>query len=435
MHNEVWIGPSPLGGALRILPSKSASHRALICAALAPGHSEVSPLQGSEDIEATLRCLLSLGLLREAKQTMLPGGDGFFTCAVFGGGVGKRGEVRGLHCGESGSTLRFLIPLALDGRGPVVFRGAGRLMERPLLPYQKLFEARGLRWQQERHSLIVEGKLTPGDYALPGNVSSQFLTGLLFALPRLCGDSTLRLTSPLESRGYVDMTLEALSLAGVYASMINPREIIVPGNQTYRPGGFAVPGDWSHAAFFLVGGLLGRGVALGGLSPREAQGDRAVVDILRRMGGQIEWKDGVLHAAPGPLAGTEIDVRDVPDLVPALCIAACAARGETRITGAGRLRLKESDRLHAMTEELTKLGARVTEQAEGLVIQGGIPLGHGVVEGHQDHRIAMALAIAAPLCAGGVTLMGAQAVAKSAPRFFAELQQLGGEVHERQLGR
>lgn len=423
------IEPAALSGNLAIMPSKSASHRALLCAALAEGQSTLAPLQLSRDVTATLQGVTALGLAHDVAQACLPEMPGSVRCALTGGGQYQGEAMRQVDCGESGSTLRFLLPLALDGRGLVRFRGAPRLMERPLTPYQHLFTARGMIFHQDALGILAEGTLPPGDYALPGDISSQFITGLLYALPRLPGDSTLRLTTPLESRGYVEMTLEALRQAGVLLTFTDARTIEIPGRQRFAPATYSIPGDWSHAAFFLVGGLLGEKVSLSGLDEGSAQGDRTILGILRQMGGNLAFQDGVLIAEHSVLHGISIDVRDVPDLVPALCVAACAAQGRTRIHGAARLRLKESDRLQAMTAELRKLGAIVREEPDALEIDGGKPLHSAIVDSHNDHRIAMALSIASVLCEGGPTLTGAEAVQKSAPHFFEEFETLGGSAH------
>ncbi len=415
--------PEKLGGEVRMMPSKSASHRALICAALAAGHSEVAPLMPSMDIRATIAAISGMGLAK-IEQISCADETGTMACRVTGGLRG--GGERVAPCGESGSTLRFLMPLALDGRGPVRFTGEGRLLERPLDPYRVPFAAQGIRWDETPDGITLAGTLTPGDYALPGDVSSQFVTGLLYALPALNGDSTIRLTPPVESRGYIDLTIEALAAAGVIAHWREDSTLTIPGNQTYRAGRFFVEGDWSHAAFFLVAGVLGGGVRLTGLKPDSRQGDRAIVDILRDMGGDIIWEGGTLVARPSALTGAEIDCAQVPDLVPALVAAAVSARGRTVLTGAARLRMKESDRLAALEQEFGALGANITSTADGLLVHGGHPLTGGRADSHNDHRIAMAIAIAAANGVEPTILIGDEAVRKSAPDFWREYESIGG---------
>ncbi len=417
------IRPAALGGELRVMPSKSAAHRALLCAALADGCSEVAPLVPSEDIRATIAALGGLGMA-DIAQTPLPDAPGRMACRVTGGRHGT--GARTVPCGESGSTLRFLMPLALDGHGPVRFVGAERLLKRPLGPYRELFLAQGIHWEETPEDITLEGALKPGVYALPGDVSSQFITGLLYALPRLAGDSSIRLTSPLESRGYVALTLEALREAGVTAQWRDETTLEIPGKQTYRAGCFPVEGDWSHAAFFLVAGLTGRGIRLTGLDKTSRQGDRAIIDILREMGGDIVWEGDTLVARPSALAGARIDCAQVPDLVPALTAAASAAQGSTELIGAARLRMKESDRLAALEQEFRALNANITSTADALMIWGGQTLTGGPTDSHNDHRIAMAIAVAAAICARETLLTGEDAVRKSAPDFWREYESIGG---------
>ncbi len=421
------IQPSPLSGALRILPSKSASHRALLCAALAAGESRIAPLQPSQDIEATLACVTGMGLAVADGLRPLPGAPGFYECALRGGLPPAPDAERIAPCGESGSTLRFLMPLALDGGKPVRFEGKGRLLQRPLAIYRELFAAQGARWIDETDAITVQGSLRGGDFTLPGDVSSQFVSGLLFALPRLAQDSTIRLTGAVESRAYIDLTLAALARCGVRAEWLDERTLRVPGGQRAQAGSFTVEGDWSHAAFYLVAGALGGEARLTGLDGGSIQGDRAVVDILRGMGGDIRREGDDWIARPSTLHGARIDASQVPDLVPALAVAACAAVGETRIEGAARLRIKESDRLAALRAELAALGADIVERPDGLIIRGGKRLRGGRADSHNDHRIAMALAITAPLCDAPIELTGGGAVAKSAPAFWQEFEQLGGK--------
>ena len=359
------VSPASLCGTLDVIPSKSASHRAVMMAALCKEETRLAPLQRSRDIEATLACAAALGLgQHDAPQ-----------------------ELRTLDCGESGSTLRFFIPLALDGRGPVRFVGHGRLMQRPLSVYEQLFVPRGVRWALSGDALTVEGQLQSGEYALRGDVSSQFITGLLLALPLLSGDSVIRITTALESRGYVELTRRIQAAFGVASRWADGHTLLVPGGQTpVSPGSFAIEGDWSHAAFYLVAGALGKAgpLTLRRLCIDSTQGDRAIVPILRGMGARIEETSQGLTVFPSALHGASVDVTQVPDLVPVLAVAMAGAQGESRITGAARLRIKESDRLSAIAGALNACGARVTELPDGLVIQGGQPLHGASVEGCND---------------------------------------------------
>lgn len=417
------VTPAPVRGQITPPPSKSAAHRLLLAAALsrlgAPGRdSTVRGILPSDDMEATLRLLAGLGIPFSRQ------GD-----TVRFSGVPRRpaGPVEA-DCGESGSTLRFLIPVYAALGVPARFTGRGRLPARPLGLYAELLPAHGVTLESAGGlPLSLSGRLTAGEYSLPGNVSSQFITGLLFALPLCRGDSRIRLTAPLESAGYVDMTLEALRLAGI---RVTPEEggWFVPGGQTYRPFDAAAEADWSQAAFLLAAGALGGEVTLAGLRPDSAQGDRAALSLFRAFGADIEERDGLLTCRKAPLRGIDIDASQIPDLVPVLAAAAALAQGVTRITGAGRLRLKESDRLAAMAAGLRRLGGRVEEGPDSLTVTGG-PLRGGEVDGAGDHRIVMAFAVAALGAGGPVTITGASSVAKSWPSFFDDYQAIGGNVH------
>lgn len=435
------VTPAPLQGTLRVLPSKSASHRAVLAASLAQGACDVAPLQLSEDIRATIRCAQALGLLEKSEITPLGGAQEGFVSARFAGGGARRaaGDVREADCGESGSTLRFFMPLALDGRGPVRFIGHGRLMERPQEVYRELFAQMGVSWQDAPGQIVLRGRLRGGNWPLRGDVSSQFITGLLYALPLCEEDSTLTLLTALESSAYVTLTRRMLARFGVASEWRDERTLFIPGGQHYEsPGSVSVEGDWSHAAFYLVAGAIasdGEGVRLTGLSPDSVQGDRAVVDVLKSMGAKAYWAGDALCVCPSALHGVTIDAAQIPDLVPALCVAACAAQGETRIVNAGRLRIKECDRLAAMRSELSKLGADVVELPDGLVVRGGRRLHGAAVDAWNDHRIAMALCVASALCKGEMTLSGAESVKKSAPAFYREFESLGGMTHALDLGK
>ena len=428
--NQVVSGA--LSGTLGIIPSKSAAHRAVILAALAQGETIIEPLQLSEDISATLSCAQQLGLTRGCASA--PIAPGFVRMRIMGRArnEGTR-NVRTLDCGESGSTLRFMLPLALDGRGPVRFIGRGRLMQRPLSVYEDLFKAQGMSWQLRSNELTVDGQLNPGHYSLPGDISSQFFTGLLLALPALKEDSEIECLSPLESRSYLELTRKAQAKFGIRSNWAQDgQHLIIPGRQQPRsPGSVHLEGDWSHAAFYLVAGAIGdQGITLTGLDFDTTQGDMIILSFLREMGANISVAENFVSVYPSRLHGITADVSQCPDLVPALAVAMAAAGGESRIIGAARLRLKESDRLRAMAMALQALHAVCFEEDDGLVIQGGLRLSGGTVDGCHDHRIVMAAAIAAALARDPVTITDAECVAKSAPAFWEEFTRLGGIIHE-----
>lgn len=386
---DITIAPRLLKGRITPPPSKSQAHRALIAAALAGGGSRIENLADSQDIQATSRCLAAL-------------------CAPSSG-------LPLLDCGESGSTLRFLIPLSLVLRGGGRFTGRGRLMERPQEPYFRLFEEKHVCYSLEAGVLTVRGALPSGRYALPGNVSSQFITGLLYALPLLEGDSDILLTTPLESGGYVDMTLDVLERFGVRAVPNGSCAFHVPGGQTYRPHDMAIESDYSQAAFWYAARGLGSQVELQGLNPFSVQGDRCIVE------------DSASLCGPGAV---ELDVSQCPDLAPPLAAMAAVRTGTTRLTNAARLRAKESDRLASVTRALRAMGGQVAEYADSLTIHGVKRLpGGGVVDCANDHRIAMMAAVCAASAEAPVKLLGAECVRKSYPEFWTHFQSLGGELH------
>ncbi|WP_444658683.1 3-phosphoshikimate 1-carboxyvinyltransferase [Caproiciproducens sp. R2] len=404
---NVTISPSVLSGSILVPPSKSAAHRAAICSALAGGAPLFDGEAISNDITATCRAMR----------------------AICGGGDPVR-----IDCGESGSTLRFLIPVAAALGLNAEFTGSGRLPERPIGVYLDCLPRHGVSCRtQGGLPLSVSGRMTPGRFVLPGNVSSQFITGLLLALPLLDGDSELILSSPLESAGYVDMTVEIMREYGVTAE---PAENgwNIAGRQKYRPCAYRVERDWSQAAFFLAAGALGGTLRLEGLNRDSCQGDHAAERLFREFGAKAEWHGSVLSISPNELKGMEIDASQIPDLVPVLAATAAFCRGRTRIYNAQRLRIKESDRLFAMADGLTKLGGRVTETDDGLLIDGVPALHGGKAEGFNDHRIVMALSIAALKAGGSVTVTDAQSVQKSYPAFFEDYNRLGGKANVFHMG-
>ena len=413
------VSPGPRTGRVTIPASKSQAHRLLICAAL--GREPVELVCGgpSADILATAKCLNALGA--DIQQTAP---DRFSVRPI----AAAPGAPAQLACGESGSTLRFLLPLvgALGAEGAFVMEG--RLPQRPLAPFDSVLKEHGMTLHQEGSRLRCGGQLRPGDYTLPGDVSSQYISGLLMALPRLAGDSTLAVTGHMESAGYVAMTEDALRLSGIRFTC-EGQTWRIPGGQRCRlPRLCRVEGDWSNAAFFLCAGALSpEGITVEGLSLTSSQGDRAVVDILRAFGAQVTEGDGSVTVRRGALRGVTIDAAPIPDLIPTLSAVAAAADGTTYIENAGRLRLKESDRLKSTAALLSALGGQVEEREAGLVIRGRARLEGGTVDSWNDHRIAMAAAVAACACRGPVTVTDSQCVAKSYPRFWEDFQQLKGE--------
>ena len=411
------IIPSQLKGVITPPPSKSQAHRLLIAAALARGESVIHNIALSRDVRATMACLEELGAEFTLEGNRITvrgmGANAMSPC--------RRMAYPHLDCGESGSTLRFLIPVALALRGGGVFTGHGRLMERPLEPYFTLFREKGILYEQRGNTLTVQGLLEPGVYQLPGNVSSQFFTGLLYALPLLSGPSALIPTTNLESEDYIRMTLQAMSLFGVElpTALSLPPQYHPQGGQTYRGAEATVEPDWSQAGFWFAAGALGNPVEVEGMAAPSVQGDWRYLEMQEQ-----------IYAAGTGMA--EVDVSQNPDLVPPLAAAAALAAGRTtRLGNAGRLRIKESDRLRSVTAVLTALGADVEEGEDFLLLHGKERLAGGVtVDSYNDHRIAMMAAVAATRCESPVTLTGAESVNKSYPDFWEEYARLGGQTEE-----
>ena len=398
-------------GTVKVIQSKSFAHRIMLAAALAEvtggGRTEVLLENDSEDIRATRRVIAALG----------------------------RGENL-LDCGESGTTFRFIVPIcaALGWQEETRFTGQGRLLQRPMGPLMEAMEPHGTAFSYEENALVCRGRLKSGEYTIASNVSSQYISGLLFALPLLEGDSVLHLTGTVESRPYIDITLDVLKDFGIEIHEPESGLFLIPGGQVYSgPSKMEVEGDWSNAAFWMAVGIIGGGpVTVTGLNLQSVQGDRAICDVLRRFGAVIQESEeagSVTCSRPenGVLHGCDIDVKDIPDAVPILSVVAAAAAGDTKLFNAGRLRIKESDRLQTVSAMLTALGASVEEGQDWLVIHGAGPdanLAGGTVDGAGDHRIVMSGAVAAMLCTGPVTILGAQAVNKSYPGFFEEREKM-----------
>lgn len=393
------IKPGALRGVTAAPPSKSMAHRMLICAALAEGESLVQPIELSEDILATMDGLRALGagIVQEGDALRVTG------CRP------AEAESGVIPCRESGSTLRFLLPLCLLSAKEMTLTGSERLLSRPLDVYETLCAERGFSLERTAEGIRVRGKLTPGEYTVRGDLSSQFLTGLLYALSLLDGESEIRILPPIESEPYLEMTLEALAEAGVPAKRPEKERLVIPGGQRFRAGQKTVEGDWSNAAFFEALRQAGNDLRITGLREDSLQGDKVCREYFRRI------REG----------GACVDVTDCPDLAPVL-MAFAAMCGGARLEGTRRLRFKESDRGQAMAEELAKFGVAVTIGENAIEVGGGLKAPMEILQGHNDHRIVMSLAV---LCTRtGGTVDGAEAVRKSFPGFWDAMRMLGARV-------
>lgn len=418
------VKEAKLGGSIAAIASKSMAHRYMIAAALADKPAFVSCHSSSEDIEATKACLKAMGAGFEEKE------GGFMVTPI---NADKLTDGIKLPCKESGSTFRFLLPVIAGFGKEAEFLQEGRLPERPLSPLYEEMTAKGVTMAgQGENPFWLKGQLRSGEYRLAGNVTSQFISGLLFALPRLPGDSKIILTSSLESKLYVDMTVAVLKQFGIEI-IIEDNTYIIKGSQTYHAKNGSVEGDWSNAAFWLSAGAIGdSAVTVTGLDMTSLQGDRAIIEILKEFGAKISYDtkdEGKVTVAPGKMHGIRINAIDIPDLVPILSVVASFAEGETVIYNAARLRLKESDRLKTVTQVLNSMGADIEEKEDGLIIHGvDMMEGGTAVDAMGDHRIAMMSAIAAVRCKNQVVIMNAEAVNKSYPAFFKDYVTLGGKV-------
>ena len=421
MNATIKRAPGGIGGTITAPPSKSMAHRAVLCSALAEGTSHIENLEFSKDISATLSAAgqLCAKVRTGADNAVVEGLGSFLPVSA------------PVDCCESGSTLRFLIPIASLTGQAVSFTGRGRLMERPQSVYDALYREQGLRFEQSASGLTVEGALTPGEYRLAGNVSSQFISGLLFALPLLSGNRTLHLIPPVESRSYIDMTRAVQAAFGVTSRWLNGNTLALPGRQHYHPCDHAVEGDYSQAAFPAVLGAVCGGVTVTGLRPDTLQGDAVILDILRRCGAQFTREGDTVTVAKAPLHGVDIDLADCPDLGPVLMVLGLLCEGTTVIRNAERLRLKESDRIAAMEAELRACGGVLESEGGTITVHGCAEHLHapeGILHGHNDHRVVMSLAVLSAAAGLPLTVDDAEAIQKSWPNFFAAIRPLGVEV-------
>jgi len=425
--NRIKIQPARLEGSIELPPSKSYSHRAIICAGLTDGKSEIINISYSEDVKTTINAMRLMGAeIKEHSDKLEISGVSVVD-----------DKKRRIDCSESGSTLRFFIPIALLQNRETVFTGKNSLKTRPINTYLEIMDKQGIWYNRINRELpiSIKGKLRAGKFVVDGNVSSQFITGLLFVLPLLNGNSKIVVKAGLESKKYVDMTIELLKRFEIIIVNNNYREFYVEGNQKYRACDYEIEGDFSQAAFWLAAGVLGGKVSIEGVNLDTLQGDKIIVDIIKKMGGNVIEKGSTLHIVESKLNGVTIDVSECPDLVPILAVLGALSGGTTKIINAKRLRFKESDRLKAISTELNKIGADIKENIDGLIIRGKEKLKGGEVNTWGDHRIAMALSIASIKCESAVIINNPNVVKKSYPNFFEDFKKLGGVINEFNMGK
>lgn len=415
---NVRIKPGKLKGIVNIPPSKSLAHRAIIAACLAKGKSVISNVALSEDITATIEGMKSLGAQIEIEGDKLH---------ITGSKIKRVNNT--INCNESGSTLRFLIPLSLVVEDEITFLGENRLVKRPLDIYFSLFDTLGIKYERTTSDYLplkIKGALKACDYYVKGDVSSQFITGLLFSLPLLDGDSKIIITTKLESKGYVDLTLDILSKFGIKATF-NENIIEIPGNQEYKPFDYRVEGDYSQSAFYLLANMLGNDIKLKGLDTSSYQGDKKILKDIVDFGGVINIEKDLLWAEPKTLIPAKISFAQTPDLGPALTVLASTIEGKSEFVDASRLRIKECDRITCMREELEKLGGIIKEFEDGMFING-TKLHGGIVDSHNDHRVVMALSMISTIIDDDLIITNAGAIKKSYPNFFEDFKSLGGNI-------
>lgn len=416
--SDIVLKPSKLNGEVSAPPSKSDAHRAIICAALSGGVCSIAPVALSNDIKATIGCIEALGA-----ETQLIGD----TLKVDGRNLFNKKEAV-LDCIESGSTLRFFVPIAAAGGVDAEFIGSGSLLSRPIGLFKDILPPAGVSVETGGAlPLRIKGKLNAGEFKTAGNISSQYITGLLLSLPLLKNDSEITLTTKLQSVGYVDMTINCMEKFGVKVEKTDSG-FFIKGNQKYKARDYITDGDWSQAAFFLAAGAVSGDVTVNGLDINSSQGDKEIVELLKRFGAEVEVFNNSVRVKKSNLKAIRINAENIPDLVPALSVLASLSDGVTEIYGAERLRIKESDRLKTTAKMINSLGGKCEEKADGLIINGTGSFKEAVVNGFNDHRIVMSASVAALKSTGKVRITDRESINKSFPNYFEEYIKLGGVV-------
>lgn len=416
MPNVKYLPYTP-SGTVTAPPSKSDVHRAIICAALSGGVCTITPVALSNDIKATIGCVEALGAKTSIEKDVL---------TVDGTDIFKN-KTATLDCIESGSTLRFLIPVAAAGGIDAEFIGSGSLVTRPIGLYNDILPDKGVTLDNDNGlPLKISGKLKAGVFKVPGNISSQFISGLLFALPLLRGDSDIILTSPIQSAGYINMTIRTMEKFGIEVD-VTDTGWHVRGSQHYIPSDYKTDGDWSQAAFYLVSGAINGEITVNNLNTDSKQGDRRIAELLREFGANVIQEADSATVKKSKLSAIEINASQIPDLVPALAVCAAFAEGITKITNAERLRIKESDRLKSTAALINSLGGNAAELPDGLEITGSKSLIGGTAKGFNDHRIVMSAAVCAAGSQNPIICTDALSVNKSYPGFFSDYNSVGGK--------
>ena len=423
---QIAITPKKIKGSIQVPPSKSLAHRAIICASLARGKSIIRNIEYSKDIEATISAMKELG-------TMIFQYDDYLE---IDGTTTFMRNMCDIYCHESGSTLRFMVPISIFYNANVHFMGEGRLGKRPLDVYYHIFDQQNISYLYRENvlDLYIRGQLKGGEFEIPGHVSSQFISGLLFALPLMENDSKIKITSPLQSKGYIDLTIQMLNQYGIKIINHDYQEFIIQGCQHYKPCDYSVEADFSQAAFYLVAGALGNDIHIKGLNLKTQQGDKEVVHILEQMGCCLTPCDDGYKMYPSVLNAIIIDGSQCPDIIPVVALACALSQGVSQIVNIERLRIKECDRLKATVEVINQLGGIAMEKEDSMIIQGVSSLQGGMVSSYNDHRMAMMEAIASTICEDVVVIDQKECVQKSYPSFWEHFESLGGDFDEFNMG-
>ncbi len=416
---DAIITPSKLSGEVIIPPSKSLSHRAIIAASLANGKSKISNVLFSNDIIATINAMRACGAKIEEHEDYL---------IIEGSDVIRKENV--IDANESGSTIRFMIPIALVSNEEITFTGKNHLVKRPLDTFLEIFDSQGIKYErgEDYLPLKVNGGLKSGEFNVRGDISSQFITGLLYALPLLNGDSIIHITTKMESIGYIDLTIDILKMFGIVIENRNYQEFYIKGNQKYKPCDYTIEGDYSQSAFFLVANALGASIKLKAMEEKSHQGDKKIISDMNDFGFETKFINNELVISNKNPHGATIDFSQSPDLGPALTVLASLINDKSEFINASRLRIKECDRITCMKEEINKLGGNITELPDGMIINGVNMLHGGIVDSHNDHRVAMSLAMATLKMDGELRIINASSVSKSFPHFWKVFEKLGGKV-------
>ncbi|MEG0823280.1 MAG: 3-phosphoshikimate 1-carboxyvinyltransferase [Erysipelotrichaceae bacterium] len=416
------IYPGNVAGTVTIPASKSMAHRSIIAASLANAHSTITNVQFSDDIRTTITGMINLGanIIEDGSTLEIDGIKDFNSLMC-----------NEIDANESGSTLRFFIPIFSLTNERITFIGKNRLMKRPQGIYEDLFKEQNLVYEQNADTITIEGALSPNNYVINGNVSSQFITGLLYTLPLLNGDSSIKILPPFESRSYVDLTIQMLAKFGISVSFKDDLTLTIPGNQSYKGCNYCVEGDFSQMAFFACLAAINNTLSIKGMDPTSKQGDKAILNTLTSSNVNISLQDNIYTVFKSPSSSASaIDLKNCPDLGPILCSFACCCSGNTRIYNASRLRYKESDRILAMEEELHKLNVDITSTDDEININSNHIESDGCLNfsGHKDHRIVMALAILATVLHTPSIIDECEYISKSYPSFFEDLRSVGIKV-------